>query len=512
MIVSTPRVPAFRAACGVLLSLFLACCQRGTASLPPGVRIIPQSPGTPASAASLPPADVRPDTDATRPRITLDPADTVLQVVNLSVDKDAEEEQVIAVKRADDVEAPVRLIVADADPARGAYYYQSWESPTNATDSRVFTLSVKDIIGDHSLQIIASGVNSAGKLTLDVFRRAQSDQVKDPEYRPICQLVADDISIEEAERPDSYSTDRGPGTSFPIVAYLRDPDSQNVTDLVRIRYTWDETQGRYVPAAPEKIPGEKVQQTQLQALYSTEGEDAFEQFIAGAWIQAPPDPAPRGPAPQPMIINFDPRQRKIAIASGNTQEVYLWRESHRTIYNRLLVMGENETVLEIHLRRRFDIVVDSMTTLTITMSGGDSEEQRVVKYVRATDDMRAKLLGSSDSVLAMSPLAVTGTYTGADGLRVDFRQPRLTWTSSAGARSGTFALFTLGSATILSARFPSTPQDDIESWLVDFHESKGARQVVRTLGLTPVQLTMSGYTDTNEDPLTLQQTVDLEKK
>ena len=409
-------------------------------------------------------------------------------MLNLSVDKDAEEEQVIAVKRTDDVESPVRLIVADADPARGAYYYQSWESPTNASDSRVFTLAVKDLLGEHEGQIVASGLNSAGKLTLDVFRRVPAARGKDLVFKPICQLVADDISIEETDRPDTYTSDTKPGTSFPIVAYLRDPDSQNVMDLVRIRYTWNPAEGRYVPSAPEKIPGEKVQQTQLQALYNSPGEDVFEQFISGSWVQVQPAPGGKGPDVYTSIINFDPRGRKIAIGAGNTQEVYLWRESHRTIYNTLMVIGENETVLDIHLIRRFTIVVDSMTSLTVATSGGDTEELRTLKYVKVTDDIRTKLLERPGAQALLSSLPLDGVYKGADGLRVEFKQPGLTWSTPTGQRVGTYVLFTLGARTILSTRFPAAGSgpDDIVSWLVDFHENKGATQVVRSLALSPV--------------------------
>ena len=107
-----------RPAIGLVLCACVAGCQPGNSAAAAGaVRIVPQPPGNQAAApaTSLMP-DSRFDSGALRPRIPIDPADTLLQVVNMSVDKDAEEEQVIAIKRTDDVESPVRLIVADADP------------------------------------------------------------------------------------------------------------------------------------------------------------------------------------------------------------------------------------------------------------------------------------------------------------------------------------------------------------------------------------------------------------
>ncbi len=133
-----PRREATLAAAALV---FLGSCQRGPVP-PAGVRIFPQPPGAIAAAAPAPTkADARFDTNALRPRIVVDPGDSVLQVVNANLDQTPYGKQVIAVKRTAEVDSPIRIIVADADPARGTYYYQSWESPTNATDARVFSLS-----------------------------------------------------------------------------------------------------------------------------------------------------------------------------------------------------------------------------------------------------------------------------------------------------------------------------------------------------------------------------------
>jgi hypothetical protein len=507
-----PRRGATLAAAALV---FLGSCQRGPVP-PAGVRIFPQPPGAIAAAAAPAPtkADARFDTNALRPRIVVDPGDSVLQVVNANLDQTPYGKQVIAVKRTGEVDSPIRIIVADADPARGTYYYQSWESPTNATDARVFSLSVKDLVGDHVMEIVASGMNSAGKLTLDVFRPVSVAPGKELTYKPICQLVADEISIEEADRAESYSTDPKPGPSFPVVAYLRDPDSQNVMDLVRIRFAWNPAEARYVPGPPEKIPGEKVQQTQLETLYNSSGEDVFEQFIAGSWVQLQPAKDGKGPDTFVSIINFDPRGRKIAFSSGNTQEVYLWRESHRTIYNSLLALGENETVLEIHLASRFTITVDSVNSLIVTIGGRDSEESRTVRYTKVTDDIQARLIGRPDAQIVMAPLTLSGTFVGNDGFSLDFDGSRLTWTGNGQRRAGSFVLFSFGARALLTMRVigPRGTADQISSWLVDFHERKDSLHVVRTLGLSPVLLTVKGYEEAKGDTLLLEQIQELKKK
>jgi hypothetical protein len=471
------------------------------------VRVAPKSQGEAEGAPPTAVATDQGDSSVVRPRIWIDPQYRVLQIINVNLDQDPDEEQVIAVKRVSDMNSPVHLIVVDADPARGTYYFQSWESDTSATDIRVFSLSARDLIGDHSLQIVASGMNDAGKLTLDVFRLLPPSQGKGLVYKPVCQLVADEITIDENERPDSFATDPKPGTSFPVVAYLRDPDSQNVMDLVRIRYSWSTAEARYVPGAAEKIPGEEVQQAQLKSLFTGSGEQAFEQFISGSWVQVVKDT-------YASIITFDPVGRKISLSSGNTQEAYLWRESLRTIYNTLRAVGENETVLQIRLIRTFSITVNDPNTITVTIRSNDSDESSTVVYTKVNDDIRQKLIDRPDAQAILSPLALSGRYAGKRGLIVDFQATGVMWTDGRGQRTGSYVLFSLGGATILSTRFHTEPgqQDLVSSWLVDYKERKDSTSVTRTMTLSPVQLTVNGYEEANGDDLPLLQYQDLKKK
>jgi hypothetical protein len=495
----------------LVLSLVLGGCQGGNGG--GVVRIVPKAVGQAADGAAASPPEQVSDPQA-RPKVSIDPRYSVIQVLNVNLDQDADEEQVIAVKDLEQVGSPVRLLVVDADPARGTYYFQSWDADTSATDNRVFQVSVRDIIGDHSLQLVASGMNDAGKLTLDVYRLLPPTQGKGLVYRPVCQLVADEVSVEDSERPDSYATDPKPGASFPIVAYLRDPDSENVMDLVRIRYSWNSREGRYIPAAPEKIPGEEVRQAQLKALFTSSGEQPFEQFISGSWVQVQPGIPGKTRDAYLSILDFDTLNRKISLSSGNTQEAYLWRESHRTIYNSLLVIGENETVLQIQLLRTFYISVSDPNTISVTIRGNDTDETTTVTYTRVDDGIRQKLLDRPDAQVVLSPLPLAGRYIGKLGLIVDFQSPAITWRDASGVRTGTYVIFSLGGGTIMSTRFGAGPTDagTIASWRVDYQERKDSVSVTRTIVLSPVQLTVSGYEEANGDALSLLQYQDLRKQ
>ncbi len=491
-------------------------CQRGENPTP--VHVVPQPQrGATTEAAAGAGADAGTDQSASRPRISIDPSYTVLQVANANLDTDSAQEQVIAAKRMDDIGSSVHLFVADSDPAQGGYYFQSWDTNLTATNGRIFSIGLEDLIGDHSTQIVASGMNEAGKLTLDVFRPLPPSQGKGLMYKAICQLEADEISIDQTDRPDSYSSNQGPGPSFPITVLLRDPDSQNVMDLVRIRYAWSSTEGRYVPGAAEKIPGDKVQAAQLQALFTSSNDQTFEQFIAGSWVQVIPAPGGRGEDTYGPIIDFDPVSRTISLLSGNAQEAYSWQESHRTIYKTIQATGVSEIVPQIRLERRFKITIEAIDTIDVAMSGIVSGDEYnfadPVTYTKVNADVQAKLLDRPDAHVGLSALALSGTFTDATGTTLTFQPPQLTWNDAGGHRRGSYVLFTLGRKIVITVRFasPTRPNGLVSSWRVDMQEKKSGGSTLRTLTLSPVQLTVDGYADASGDTLTLQQTADNKK-
>ncbi len=499
------------------LSLAVAALLAGCHRFPGGRSsrlIVPQVPGDSSRASAQPVAGSLVLAPAMpQPRITVDPQDTVLQVINAPLRRGPEEEQVIAVKRMADVESPVRLAVVDVDPERGTYYFQSWESATNATDNRIFNLSVKDLLGDHDLQIVASGMNRDGKLTLDVFRRVKPPRGDELTYAPICQIAADDIHVVESERPDSYANDPKDGDSFPIETYLRDPDSQNVTDLLKITYQWNSREGRYVSGPPEKIPGEKAAQAQLGKLFSSTDPESFEGFLRGSWVDIEPDKAHPGRVRYASVISFDPDpdpgRKKIAMSTGDTQEVYSWRATVRTIYNSAYLLGANEAVPQIS--RTFIVTAVSAVTLSVAIQGNDAPDRPAVTYTKITDELQARLLARPEAASPVPPPALDGLYIGSNGLSLDFENGRMEWKDSSGTRSAEYVLFPLSGKVIMTVRFPGDGRtsDDDRSWVVDFKEAKDPVRILRTLSLSPVQLTVKGFEDAVGDTLALQQWIPL---
>lgn len=468
---------------GALAALLLAACAGpGDRTADPRI-VVPEVPGAGAvsSAGAASQNGALPDLIA-----TLDRADRAVAVVNANLDADPQEEQVVAVQRRDDPAAPVRLLVLDPDFPRGRGARVSWEAPTLAASARAFTLAVKDLVGDHATQLVASGTSREGRFTLNVFRRTAADDLI---FAPIAEIVADEIAIEESQRTEAYSAGLKNGASWPIVAWLRDPEADNPTDLVRIRWSWRPTQSRYVAEPAEKVPGEEVGQAQLRQLYADLRPAAFEVFLDGLWGETP------APARRPAtVVEFDAVSRRIAINDGDTLESFAWRDTVRTLYDRIVVVAESEAVSRI--RRTFAIRATDPSTVAISIRGDNEWDARDLSLAR---------LPERSAGAAAAAVRPTGEYAGPDGLTVRFEGDRLAWLSPGSSRSAVWVSFALGGRTIMTVRFLDDA-GETRSWIAGLKEARDKTSVTRRLTLAPVILTVGGWEETAADPLELVQT------
>jgi hypothetical protein len=125
------------------------------------------------------------DEERTVARIDLDEGILFISALDVNLDLDEPEEQVLAVKRADDPEDRVRLLVADFDTLRSTYRVV-WEGATRATNVRTFAVYTLDLIGDHQDEIIAMGTDNEGRQTMNVYRRRQGGRHYPLLQRDLC--------------------------------------------------------------------------------------------------------------------------------------------------------------------------------------------------------------------------------------------------------------------------------------------------------------------------------------
>jgi hypothetical protein len=211
------------------------------------------------------------------------------------------------------------------------------------------------------------------------------------------------------------------------------------------------------------------------------------------------------------MIDFDTLNRQIALSYGNTEDVYTWRESHRTIYKTLLAIGENETVPLIKLGRRFYVTVESPNTISVSFSGDDySVDTVTMTFARIDEDPAARGRSTGGGATTPAPFSLSGPWKGDDGLQVEFGEGTVRWTRAGRARSGSWALFTLADAVILTVRLASDGASPAltTSWRVAASKKSQPGQVVSTLQMSPVRLYVSGWQDDAGAVITLRQTVD----
>jgi len=345
------------------------------------------------------------------------------------------------------------------------------------------------------MQLVARGTSAEGRFTLDAFRRAAADDLV---FAPIAHIVADEILIEEIPRAEGYSAGLKNGASWPIVAWLRDEESPNPMDLVRVRWTWRSALGRYASEPPEKVPGEQVGQEQLRQLYADLRSEAFESFLGGLWRETPaPD---RRPA---VVVQFDAASRRIAINDGDTLESFAWRDTVRTLFDRIVVVTQNEVVTR--MTRTFSIRATGASQIAVTIRGDSEWEARDLVLERVPDGSSAARAGAA---VAVRP---TGEYRSTDGPSLAFENDRLVWSDAAGSRRAVWVAFVLGTRSILTVRFLDG-DGETRSWLAALKETRDKTFVTRTLTLAPVTLTARGCEETSGETLSLQQSEKIAKK
>ncbi len=480
----------FPKAAVALSALLLAGCPETESRSDDARFLVPEVPGASSAAVGGSPSQ-----NGTLPALiaTLDRADRAVAVVNANLDADPQEEQVAAVQRRDDPAAPVRLLVLDPEFPRGRGARISWEGTTLAASARAFSVAVKDLVGDHGMQLVAMGTSAGGRFTLDVFRRAAADDLV---FASVCRIMADEISIEETPRTEAYAAGLKNGASWPITAWVRDADSRNPMDLVRVRWTWRPSEDRYESEAPEKVPGDQVGQDQLRQLHADLRPEAFEQYVAGLWTETPAPAA--GPA---LIVQFDPVARRIAINDGRTLESFVWRDTVRTLFDRIVAVTENEAVPSMH--RTFSIRATGAAAIAVSVRGDNEWDARELVLARLAETGGAANGGATTAV-------PPGDWAGAGGLQVRFDDGRALWTEGGATRSASWVAFPLGGRLILTVRFLDGDRQT-RTWLASMKETRDKAGVSRRLTLAPVTLTAEGWEETAGDAIELAQSETIAK-
>ena len=177
-----------------------------------------------------------------------------------------------------------------------------------------------------------------------------------------------------------------------------------------------------------------IEEKQLEELFSDPSVEAFEAFLAGPWYLA-------GTDGKEEILLFLPEQRLITVYSGDVQEVYTWQASFRSLSNRLLAFGANESIESIV--RRFNIEVVSLNTIDVSILGSEQWDRYFGRYFKLNEELQQDLLSKDRTPIDTAKITLNGLYQSGAGFEIIFEPPYFTWIEEGRDFSGGFTVIRL---------------------------------------------------------------------
>jgi len=422
-------------------------------------------------------------------RIDALPDEVVLDVESLNLDTDEGEEQIITVRKTGPGGGGLAIVVADTIPGRRGWF-RSWESPIPVTKLTTLQIQARDVVGDHWLSIVVTGMDEKNEQTLTIFREVKGSEVTGLLYSPIASVVGDSVRIEDADRPESYQLGQTEGAPSVILAFSKDASSSNPLDQVRTTWTWDPKKQLYAVSATDPIPGAQVERD-IATRVLTGKESDFESFLQGVWYDAnlgPKDPMTR-------LLVFDRQGNSIVFYSDDSQEVFQWNESHATRTG-LYVGAQNESVPT--LRRLMDIEMTGSDTISVRVFEDllmkiETENRWDGSYRRMED-------GGPPPPPADHAPAIEGLWTG-DSLQIVFGKGSYSLTRGGMSSEGRWFEYSVGSDHVVEL-----VEDGLKAgrrnYRVDVRDgANGSRDLV----LTPVIPTINGLERIEEPAISVSQ-------
>ncbi len=380
--------------------------------------------------------------------IPLEPNETLLELYSFNLDFDDEEEQILVVRESDDPSGRVKVILADYSPFTKRWT-RAWKGTTLVTKVKTVQVSVNDLIGDHNLNIICTGMNDANEQTMTVYWKAEGlDGRHGDAFIPIFEQAGAAVLIESTDRPDSYKLGQSNAESWPISVWKADTGSGNYLDQIREQWVWDFTEKAYVSRSTERIPGASIARKMAEAILDGNPE-TFKGFLDGTWYKESIDPL----SPAALFITFQSRDETLLFSGDGLTEVYGWENSNPTRYG-LYVASRNQAVR--NLRRLMDIELAEADAINVRVF----QDYRIKADISGRWDGRYRRLGRelaksfrrAPAMAGASALTLSGSFGADDGSTIAFEGSGYRLSTRAGEERGTFALFELGSRNILELR------------------------------------------------------------
>lgn len=438
------------------------------------------------------------------PPVQIPIADTfrILDVQGLNLDRDSDEEQLILVMNRDNLSSPLSVIVADYDVARKTYF-KTWEAQTLARANEPYSLSVEDLIGDHSLVIVLEGLDEKSNQTINLYRlEEERTSGNGLSLSPILELTAPgSLTILRGTRSQAYDLGQKNEESFPVISETTPSDSSSILEIKRDIYEWRFQENRYVLSRTETALQDLKSDSALAEILKKNDED-FLKFLSGPWYFTGSADAQVRPTSN-EYLSFDLQDKIFSFFAGGTMEQYNLTRATRTTRSSMRITGTNNLV-GLNLVMSLAVNIISPDTLSVEIQGSSSWNSGI--YGKLPTSTQRILLNNRDGG-NFQRKGLSGLFRNEHGQEINFDLPFFTRVTPEGKTSGSASIFELSGSIIQLKTLDENGQSlAVENYLYTLDEERRDLRTIRTLKLYPGKLTINGFEPFNQDFIKLEQT------
>lgn len=408
----------------------------------------------------------------------------ILALLDGNLDLEQSDEQVIVALPLDDTDAVLELMIASTNPIRNQYDIV-WTAPLSTRTLTGITLRSDDLTGNGRNDIIVSGFDEKGRHVTDVYAVSKKGEIDD--FKLVFSLDIDgNVDIVTADRSPGYFSGLSAGVPYKIVVQKKDPASDNSMDLIETDWIWDFGAFIYRQGKSRNVKGETILEERIRRVYTGEVE-VYEEYLRGTWYRE------TGTGSFLDMLYFNPDSREIMFYDGSIQEVFTWGKSHRTTAKRLYTRVNNSVIPSM-----FDTVsVSAESWERIELWRADTNWNGV--YRRLGPALQLILASESSLAPILSPLELTGVWRSPVGIEIIFDMPRIEWIDGEKKRIGTASLFSLGDKLVLQIQFmkKNGALEETINWIADYEEDRDSTRIIRSLSLSPAQLSVDNIRATS---------------
>ena len=447
------------------------------------------------------PAELIAREDSLAAKAPLLEGEAIITLLNGNFEGGPVENQFVAYRNLLELDNPIYLCYIEYDEASRSYK-RAWNAQTAATRPGTISLYTMDLLGDRSVCVLLSGVNSLGEHTLTIFRKNPSPNRRGVSldfelFSKIAEFRIDGtITVREAERSQAYQLGLSSGQSYTISAFGRDFESANIMDQVEIVYAYNERNGLYEQTNIIRIPGTQIEQRRVRELLGNPA--VFEEFVTGLWYYMTPE----GTIDRHQYIYFDPPGREIIFYGDETQQVFNWQNSTST---RLGIYVSSQNISITTLRRSIDIELESLESIRVRVF----EDVRLnIKSVNAPWDGSYKKAGPPENSVQRERTPgytfIEAQYDGSIGKLYFSSSGNFELVSGSAVKQGKYSFFYMNNMELLELRSFGASGLERETYLVAGEqgpdETKSPRQ---SLSLLRVRIGARGIERLHEGSISL---------